>query len=55
VNGSVSFHGRRTVELVLGNAGGVDLRINGKRIHTGGSGQVITLSFEWRNGRVVPA
>jgi Helix-turn-helix domain/RodZ C-terminal domain len=51
-NGSVSFHGRRTLELILGNAGGVDLRINGKHVRTGQSGQVITLYFVWRNGRV---
>jgi transcriptional regulator with XRE-family HTH domain len=49
---SVSFLGHRTVELVLGNAGGVDLRINGKRVRTGGDGQVVTLFFAWRDGRV---
>lgn len=50
--GAVSFHGRRTLELVLGNAGGVDLRINGKHVRTGQSGQVVTLYFAWRNGQV---
>jgi transcriptional regulator with XRE-family HTH domain len=49
---SVSFRGQRTVELVLGNAGGVDLRINGKRVRTGGDGQVVTLFFAWKDGRV---
>jgi cytoskeleton protein RodZ len=49
---SVSFHGRRTLELVLGNAGGADLRINGKRFRTGSDGQVVTLYFVWRDGRV---
>jgi transcriptional regulator with XRE-family HTH domain len=50
--GSVAFHGRRTLELVLGTAGGVDLRINGKRYRTGRSGQVLTLYFVWRDGHV---
>jgi cytoskeleton protein RodZ len=49
---SVSFRSSRTLELVLGNAGGVNLRINGKRIRTGADGQVVTLFFAWRDGHL---
>lgn len=41
------------LELVLGNAGGVSLSINGKRVATGDPGEVARLSFELRNGHVV--
>jgi cytoskeleton protein RodZ len=49
---SVTFRGRHTLELVLGYPEGVDLRINGKHVGTGQDGQVVTLSFVWRNGHV---
>jgi cytoskeletal protein RodZ len=48
---SVRLRARRTLTLRLGNAGGVDLRINGKR-YPPGSG-VVSLAFDLRNGRVV--
>jgi hypothetical protein len=48
----VSFSGTRA-QLRLGNAGGVKLVVNGKRQQTGGSGQVVTLKFVLRNGKVV--
>jgi len=41
------------LDLVLGNGGGVRLRINGKLIPTGSPGAVVRVSFLWRNGRVV--
>jgi len=48
---SIGLRARRTLTLRLGNAGGVDLRINGKRYATGSG--VVTLSFDLRKGRVV--
>jgi hypothetical protein len=48
---SVRLRARRTLTLRLGNAGGVDLRINGTRYATGSG--VVTLSFDWSKGRVV--
>ena len=42
-----------TLELLLGNAGGVELSINGKPVATGAPGEVARLSFELRNGRIV--
>lgn len=49
---SVTLHARKHLELVLGNAGGVVLRVNGKLIRTGGPGQVVHLAFTWRRGHV---
>ncbi|MDP8955385.1 MAG: DUF4115 domain-containing protein [Actinomycetota bacterium] len=43
----------QTVELLLGNAGGIRLTVNGRRVTTGASGEVARLSFELRDGRVV--
>jgi cytoskeletal protein RodZ len=45
---------KRTLLLVLGNAGGVQLRVNGTAVHTGERGQVVHLAWQWRNGRLVP-
>ncbi len=41
------------LRLVLGNAGGVDLRLNGERITTGTYGQVARFDFRWRKGRLL--
>ncbi len=41
-----------TLELLLGNAGGVKLSINGKNTPTGADGEVARFSFELRDGRV---
>ncbi|HMC36751.1 MAG TPA: helix-turn-helix domain-containing protein [Actinomycetota bacterium] len=49
----VSFNAKKAAELRLGNAGGIKLVVNGKRIRTGASGQVVTLSFARRGGKVV--
>ncbi len=42
-----------TLELLLGNAGGVQLSVNGKSMPTGAEGEVARFSFELRDGRVV--
>lgn len=49
----VRLNGGRRLDLTLGNAGGVRLVVNGERIATGGSGDVVRLSFVWRGGRLV--
>jgi hypothetical protein len=43
---------RHSLALVLGNAGAVRLRVNGRAVPTGRLGRVAHLSFELRNGRV---
>ncbi len=50
---SLTFRARRTLHLTLGNGGGASLAVNGKRVLTGGAGQVVHLSFSWRGDRVV--
>jgi cytoskeleton protein RodZ len=49
---TVRLHAKRTLELTLGNAGAVTLRVNGERINTGATGQVVRLSFRWSHGRL---
>lgn len=41
------------LELRLGNAGGVRLRVNGERVVTGNAGEVVSLAIRWDDGRVV--
>ncbi len=48
-----TFRAHRTLELTLGYAGGVRLWVNGQRVQTGASGQVVHFSFTWRHGRLV--
>jgi len=43
---------KHTLDLTLGNAAGVRLMVNGKPFDTGGSGQVVHLTFAFANGRV---
>jgi cytoskeleton protein RodZ len=50
---SVTLAAHHTLALRLGNAGGVRITINGHHLTAGGPGQVVDLSFAWRNGRVV--
>jgi cytoskeleton protein RodZ len=50
---SLKFNADRDLELIFGNAGGVELLLNGETVPTGGSGEVVHLSFSWRNGEVV--
>lgn len=49
----VVVRARRDLELVLGNAGGVRLRVNDRVVPTGDPGEVVSLSFGWRDGRVI--
>jgi cytoskeletal protein RodZ len=44
-----------TLELLLGNAGGISLSVNGKNVSTGADGEVARFSFELRDGQVVSA
>jgi transcriptional regulator with XRE-family HTH domain len=50
---TVVFRANRTLRLTLGNAGGVALQLNGHRVTTGASADVVRLSFAWRDHRVV--
>jgi len=50
---TVTVSARRTVTIRLGNAGGVLITVNGTPLTAGRPGQVVDLSFAWRNGRVV--
>jgi hypothetical protein len=49
----VSLNARRTLTFVLGNAGGVRLRINGTPVSTGGRGEVVHLAWEWQRGQLL--
>jgi len=48
-----TFNARHTLDLTLGNAGGVQLVVNGHRVPTGAAGQVVHLSFAFRGGRLL--
>jgi cytoskeleton protein RodZ len=50
---TVTLRAKRTLDLTLGNAGGVRLRVNNRPVATGAPGQVIHIQFLWRNGHVV--
>ena len=50
---SVNLNAKKTLALVLGNAAGARLTVNGKAIDTRGPGQVMRLTFRWVGGRVV--
>jgi hypothetical protein len=49
----VVFRARDLLQLTLGNAGGVRLRVSGELVETGGSGDVVTLELARRDGEVV--
>jgi hypothetical protein len=49
----ITLHAKKRLELELGNAGGVALRVNGKMMRTGGPGQVVHLAFTWHHGHVI--
>lgn len=49
----VVYRARHLLRLVLGNAGGVDLRVNGEPVATGNYGEVVRLDFRWRKGRLL--
>jgi hypothetical protein len=44
------YRAKRDLQLRLGNAGGVTLRVNGEPIPTGPPGEVTTITFSWRGG-----
>jgi Domain of unknown function (DUF4115) len=46
------YRAKRDLELRLGNAGGVTLRVNGEPFPTGPPGDVITIMFSWRGGEL---
>jgi hypothetical protein len=47
------YRAKREVQLRLGNAGGVTLRVNSELVSTGGSGEVVDLQLAWREGEVL--
>ncbi len=47
-----TFQGRSTVGLVLGNAGGVSVTVNGAPVRTGEPGEVVRLTFRLHDGVV---
>ena len=47
------FRADRSLELTFGNAGGARVWVDGERMRTGASGQVVHLSLMWRHGHVV--
>jgi cytoskeleton protein RodZ len=49
----VTLRAKRTLDLILGNAGGVSMAVNGKRMATGQPGQVIHIRLVWRDRHVV--
>ena len=49
----VVFHAARLLELLLGNAGAVELMVDGDRVPTGGPGDVVNLELRLRDGEVV--
>lgn len=50
---SFTLEADRVLELIFGNGGGVRLRLNGEVIPTGEPGEVVRLSFAFRDGQVV--
>jgi cytoskeleton protein RodZ len=50
---SLTLEADRLLEVTLGNAGGVRLRLNGELVPTGDPGEVVSLSFAFRDGQVV--
>jgi hypothetical protein len=49
---TLRYRAGQTLDLVLGNGGGVRLMVNGHEVPTGSDGQVVRLSFAWANGRL---
>jgi transcriptional regulator with XRE-family HTH domain len=43
---------KKTLQLLVGNPGGVALSVNGRQVPTGDQGRVAHLSFELRDGRI---
>jgi transcriptional regulator with XRE-family HTH domain len=51
----VGYRARKLLQLTLGNAGGVRLRVNGERVETGTQGEVVTLDLRLRDGTISTA
>jgi cytoskeleton protein RodZ len=49
----VVLRAHRLLELTLGNAGAVDLEVNGEGVATGALGNVVSIELRWRDGDVV--
>ena len=49
----VTFTAKKRADLILGNAGGVKLVVNGKRVKTGSSGQVARLTFIRKGSKIL--
>jgi hypothetical protein len=47
-----TYSAKHTLDLTLGNAGGVRLVLNGKRIPTGGPGDVVRLAIAFESGKI---
>jgi cytoskeletal protein RodZ len=52
---TLRFRANRTLVLRLGNAGGARLTVNGESVATGGTGDIVDLSFTWSHGRLTQA
>jgi len=50
--GTATYRAKRDLQIRLGNAGGVTLKVNGDPVTTGEPGSVVTLGFSWRSGEV---
>jgi cytoskeleton protein RodZ len=51
----VVYRARRDLELTLGNAGGVKLRVNDEPVPTGDPGDVVVLELSWHKGELLIA
>src|SRR5262249_10205892 len=50
---SVRFDARRTLALTIGNGSGTELKVNGRPVSTGSTGQVVRLLLSWHGGRLL--
>jgi cytoskeletal protein RodZ len=51
----IVYRARRDLQLTLGNAGGVTLRVNDERLATGDPGDVVVLELSWHKGELLIA
>jgi cytoskeletal protein RodZ len=51
----VVYRARRDLQLTLGNAGGVKLRVNDESVATGDPGDVVVLELSWHKGELLIA
>jgi len=49
----VVYRARDLLQLTLGSAGSVRLRVNGEPVATGSPGEVVSFDFRWQKGRVL--